>query len=346
MIDELKRILKSTTEEEAKSLLLQTLYGIHMNKEVTEYTDSDLAADVKRTYNDFLQYKRKQATEQRHDYKSYHLVFGDSPAGSLKQALKKMKLNQEEKVISFSDLFSIGPLTKLEEAEGVLERREWFENHLIVDDDFPSDYLYSFNKTIDEIRAIPSNAAITIWAGENAHEQTGLRLVMRLLNERSNDIQLINSTELHRKLLNTLEIQYQLLHTGEISPEQLITMYKKGQNTLPLTPEERISLEKEYTELSTTNEVLRIWQGDSIQSVEEGYFDDLIIQTARRLFAKRGIEEFMKSARLIGELIGHLNQYVGDQFFEYRVRHLILNGVFEIKGVPKAMRFYSIRFKK
>lgn len=346
MIDELKRILKSTTEEEAKSLLLQTFYGIHMNEEVTEYTDSDLAADVKRTYNDFLQYKRMQATEQRHDYKSYHLVFGDSPAGSMKQALKEMELNEEERVISFSDLFSIGPLKTLEKEEGVLERCEWFENHLIVDDEFSSDYPYTFNKTIDEIRAIPSNAAIRIWAGENAHEQTGLRLVMRLLTGRSNDIQLVNSTELHRNLFNTSEIQYQLLHTGEISPEQLITMYKKGQNSQPLTSEERISLEKEYAELSSTNEVLRIWQGDSIKSVEEGYFDDLIIQTARRLFAKRGTEEFMKSARLIGELIGLLDQYVGDQFFEYRVRHLILNGVFEIKGVPKAMRFYSIRFKK
>ena len=53
----------------------------------------------------------------------------------------------------------------------------------------------------------------------------------------------------------------------------------------------------------------------------------------------------MKSARLIGEVLGHLEQYIGDAYVEYRVRQLILNDTFEIKGVPKAMRFYSVRLK-
>lgn len=51
----------------------------------------------------------------------------------------------------------------------------------------------------------------------------------------------------------------------------------------------------------------------------------------------------MKSARLIGEIIGHLNQKISDEFFEYRLIQLVLNGVFEIEGVPKAMRFYSVK---
>ncbi len=53
----------------------------------------------------------------------------------------------------------------------------------------------------------------------------------------------------------------------------------------------------------------------------------------------------MKSARLIGEVIGYLDQYIGDEYFEYRVRHLIMNGVFEIEGIPKAMWFYSVKLK-
>jgi len=53
----------------------------------------------------------------------------------------------------------------------------------------------------------------------------------------------------------------------------------------------------------------------------------------------------MKSARLIGEVIGYLDQYISDEYFEYRVRHLITNGIFEIEGVPRAMRFYSVKLK-
>jgi hypothetical protein len=35
---------------------------------------------------------------------------------------------------------------------------------------------------------------------------------------------------------------------------------------------------------------------------------------------------------------------VVDGFIEYRVIELIVNGIFEIKGVPKAMRFYEVKF--
>ncbi|WP_313770613.1 DUF3658 domain-containing protein [Bacillus sp. S/N-304-OC-R1] len=36
---------------------------------------------------------------------------------------------------------------------------------------------------------------------------------------------------------------------------------------------------------------------------------------------------------------------VGDGLIEYRVRELIVNGIFEIKGVLKAMRFYRGKFR-
>lgn len=54
-------------------------------------------------------------------------------------------------------------------------------------------------------------------------------------------------------------------------------------------------------------------------------------------------EEFMKSARLIGEALGHLDQCVGDGFLEYRLRKLIEKGIFEMEGNLKGMRFYSVR---
>ncbi|AWE07331.1 hypothetical protein DCE79_08050 [Lysinibacillus sp. 2017] len=43
--------------------------------------------------------------------------------------------------------------------------------------------------------------------------------------------------------------------------------------------------------------------------------------------------------------MGHLNQYIGDQFIQYRVIRLIMNGVLDMEGVPTAMRYYSIKIK-
>ncbi|WP_228275825.1 DUF3658 domain-containing protein [Gracilibacillus oryzae] len=70
-----------------------------------------------------------------------------------------------------------------------------------------------------------------------------------------------------------------------------------------------------------------------------------IIKQAHKLHSEQKDHGFMKTARLIGEVIGNLDQYFGDEFFEYRVRNLIMNGVFEISAVPKGMRFYSVRVK-
>ncbi|WP_113927899.1 hypothetical protein [Bacillus sp. P14.5] len=57
MIEELKRIVKDTTEEEAKSLLLRTLYGIQMTDEIAEYSDLDFSADLKKPIRIFCSIK-------------------------------------------------------------------------------------------------------------------------------------------------------------------------------------------------------------------------------------------------------------------------------------------------
>ncbi|MED4074532.1 DUF3658 domain-containing protein [Priestia endophytica] len=73
------------------------------------------------------------------------------------------------------------------------------------------------------------------------------------------------------------------------------------------------------------------------------YRDGCFVNKAQYLHNDQGIKKYMKSVRLVGEGVGHLQQYPGDAFFEYRVRQLIMNGVFEIQGVPKDMRFYSVK---
>jgi hypothetical protein len=49
---------------------------------------------------------------------------------------------------------------------------------------------------------------------------------------------------------------------------------------------------------------------------------------------------------VIGEVLGHLDQYIGDAFLEYRIRKLIDAGVFELEGDLKARRFYSLRLNR
>ncbi|WP_231687559.1 DUF1835 domain-containing protein [Bacillus sp. FJAT-22090] len=342
-MNELKELVKKLSEDEVKSLLFQILFRINMVEE-TKYSEKQFTEDLKKIYKDFLNYKSTKITNED-DYKVVHIVFGDSPAGSLKMVLRDMELQITEKVISFSDLFSIGPVWKLHEEIGFTKRYEWLKNHINIDEEVMDKYQVNFNNTTLKINAIPQNVPIIIWIGDNSHEQTALRYVLYLLREKTNNITLIDTTTNYKNLFHIPEVEYFPLHTGEITPEKLRLIYEKNSAVKPLSQEERKKFEDQWEELSTKHEVLRIWTNTEICSVDQDFYDDYIINTVRNLHNELKNKDFMKSARVIGEVIGNLNQYIGDQFVEYRVRHLIMNGVFEIEGIPKAMRFYSVKLR-
>jgi hypothetical protein len=112
-----------------------------------------------------------------------------------------------------------------------------------------------------------------------------------------------------------------------------------------LTQHEREDFEKEWLSLSASQETLRIWRNGRIHSVPEDYYDEYMIKRAKKLHGKTKTKEWMKSARLIGDALGHLDQYVGDSFLEYRLKKLIEADVFEWEGSLEAMRYYSVRLR-
>lgn len=340
MIDELKSIIKNSTEEEAKSILYFIFSQIKVAEQFERYSDNELIEDIKKIYSNFLKWKRDQAISHKNKpYNVAHIVFGDSTAGSLKIALQKLGLREEEKVITLSDKFSIGPTWQLHEQVGLNNRYEWLMKHINIDEEVLDSYQENFNKSILELKSIPNETSIIIWMGDNAHEQIGLRFVLYLLKEKTNEITVINTTASN----TNPNVEY--LHTGEISIDILNLIYEKNKEGIALTQSERKHFEQEWEQLASRQEVLRVWENESIQSVHESYFDPIIIKAAEELHKSKNSKEFIKSARLIGEVMGQLNQYIGDQFLEYRVIHLIVNGIFDMEGVPKAMRYYSVKLR-
>ncbi|MFJ8064602.1 DUF1835 domain-containing protein [Psychrobacillus sp. NPDC096426] len=337
MINKIKNIVEKLSEQEAKSLLLQHLYRIQLLEE-TKYPEDKFLEDLKKEYHDLLQFASKPGQT---NYNTIHIVFGDSPAGSLKIALPR-----DEKVIRFSDQFSIGPVHQLHTERGLELRKKWLYLHINLDEQSTLTYLEDFQQTLTEISNIPEHIPIYIWTANNAHEQTSARLVVHALKNRKNTIRLINVYTSYQNHWPTPPEEFFPRNTGEVSAENLKIIYAANKNDQPLTEHTRNKLADEWEKLAETTEVLRIWEDDQIKSVSESYFDAFIIEKARYLHNEQTKPDFMKSARLIGEVIGHLNQYTGDQFIEYRVRQLILQGIFEIEGVPKAMRFYSVKMKE
>ena len=272
-----------------------------------------------------------------------HILFGASAAGSLKYVLRETGFDKKEKVISFEDTFSIGPIRQLHKEKGKEARFDWMKQLILNEEEF-IDYTQSFDRAIGQIANIPAGAHITIWTSNNAHEQTGLRFAAFLLKGRNMKIGHINTTVEYGERLLVSKDKYAPLHTGEISPEKLQIIYQQNRGKL-FTGLDRAELEKEWLTLAEGQDTLRIWRDGRIQSVPENYYDEMIVKNAAKLQGKKRASAFMKSARLIGEVLGHSDEYIGDAFFEYRLRRLIESGVFEAEGNFEAMQFYNVRLK-
>ncbi|WP_316569601.1 DUF1835 domain-containing protein [Neobacillus sp. YIM B06451] len=341
----LKEKVRNLSENEAKSLLFLILLRIEMAEE-TEASDEQLSKVLREIYADFLKNNAGHSnSESVQSPAAFHIVFGESTLHMLKHVLKTAGKADKEQVIGFRDLFAIGPLTGLDEEAGISNRHEWLKNHIHNDRDYLDEYISKMKKAIEALKAIPEGVPVYVWAGENAHEQTGVGFAMHLLRGKKNDVSLFNTTARFRDKYNTEEIEYRPLHTGECHPEKLWSIFEENRNNMSITMENRLKFESEWKEISEGDAVLRIWEAGKVCNVGEDYFDQILIRIAQELSRKKLEKDFWMAARIIGEAIGQIEQYVGDAFLEYRLKHLIAEGVFEVRGSTQGMRYYSVRLR-
>ncbi|ALC84134.1 hypothetical protein AM592_06810 [Bacillus gobiensis] len=267
-----------------------------------------------------------------------HIVNSESAAGSLRVGLERPKT-----VIGFPDSFSVGPLWKLDEKIGQSNRTEWLFGNINF---FQEDYEYEnkFTNTLREIEDIANDVPIYIWYGNNADEQTALRFFLYLLQEKTNEIFLMNSGILYKKYSAT-EDEQPIFHTGQIDSKYLRLFFENNKENKPLSDNKRIKFHKEWEKQSQTKEVLRLWINDEIKGAPKHYYDPLIIETIEKLHHKQGTKDFVKTGRVIGEILTQMDSYIDQFFLEYRIRHLIYSGILELKGIPKSMRHYSVKLR-
>lgn len=334
MIDKIKNAVEVMYEDEAKHLLQSILIQLNLLEE--NYSEDAIKnlMDIPKQLTSNTSYIRN-VKESTH----VHIAFDDSTAGCLKYMLSQEE-QLEERVIAFSEFFSIGPINKLHMNEGQLARQKWLVNNLTAYDNyFEEEYLPRFLETMEELHTIPIDTPITIWKANNAHEHVGLCFVMAQLKDKKN-IRVMNTSEASKEILKQ---EYDIRGTGELAPESLALIQKSFVELPYLTVEKRMQFEHEWDSLSKSTGFLRVWTDNEVCSVQEDYFDQFIIECAKSIGAD---QEFLKAPRVIGEALGHVEQLVGDTFLEYRLKELIKQEVFEFEGSLDEMRFYSVKLRK
>lgn len=272
-----------------------------------------------------------------------HIVFGETTAGAMKWMLSKEK--RQEHVIGFPDSFAIGPIRELETEKGLVGRIQWFKDNLSIGDMaeyYSNDYESSFRQALQEIGDIPKDATIIIWTADNATEQTGLRFVMKLLEDRENKIFVVDTNECFNKYCKPLDVFYTSLHTSEVSPDHLKIILEKSDSYDPISLDAKKKFVEKWKTLSESEEVLRLWEDGAIRSVSVDHLDAYIIHSVRRLEWKYG-EGFRGCSRLVGDILGHIEQYVGDAFIFNRIHYLIEQGKLEYEGTLGKVRKLRVR---
>ncbi|TKC18938.1 DUF1835 domain-containing protein [Robertmurraya kyonggiensis] len=259
-----------------------------------------------------------------------HVVSTESAAGSLRFGLPRPRM-----VIGYPDSLANGPILNLHTEVGLSYRIEWLYENINSEQE---DHLFEnqIMNTLREIEDIALDAPVYIWYGNNAMEQVGLRFFLYQLREKNNKIFLINSTEFNENAVEPV------FYTSQMETDDLRVIFEKDKK--PLTEKERAQYQKEWEQLSETKEVLRIWEDSQIKSVPEDYYDSFIIETLRNMHIQQDQKDFIKTGSLIGEILDSHIQ-IDIFFLEYRIRHLVYNGVFELKGIPKSMRHYRVKIR-
>lgn len=331
-------LIEELSSSEAKTVLLNILYQIQAFHN-SENSHEETMTELFHLYDEILNGLQNSKHVDR-AYETVHIVCGESPAGLLRSAL-----GRGNKVIGFPDTFAVGPLRELHKDSGRNERYEWLRDHLNMEMDYiEEEYEKRIINTIAEIEAIPENVPIVIWAAANADEQTGARYILHLIQHKEYDIFLINATPVYSEFAAESESHFNLKHLGEGEPEVFKRIYENKPLT-PLSNEKKNQLQKEWNHLLNTDEVVRIWNNGKIEGVKEDHYDSFLITIVQNLHTEYGITVFIKAGRIIGEAIFQTDQIISDTFLEYRLRCLVYNGTFAIKGIPKSLRHYSVKLK-
>lgn len=274
-----------------------------------------------------------------------HIVIGDSFAGGMKQALSELGRKETHKLIALRENYAIGPITDLDSPEGREARGDWFRNNLTEAFDVYTEFGEEYRQLVASIEQIPEQAEVIVWTSGNACEQAGMRHALYLLRNKPNSISLNDACAFCEELYNRPDASMTYRHSGEITSEKLREAIVRldGKGKLHATDIARLA--REWQLLTEQAGTLRIWQDGAVLDVPPDYYDAYLLEKLDGLRPPAGDNAFLKSARLIGEAMGYCEQYIGDAYFEYRLREMIYDGVLEIKGVPAAMRYYSIRRK-
>lgn len=258
-----------------------------------------------------------------------HITFSLSTQGSIKHAIRQHHLQRDETVLCVNEIFSIGPLSSQE------ERKNWLETYIFRDNEERELYEDFQNDWKKKISGLPCDVDVWVWYSQSTHEEIGLRFVMSELINKCSMVYGVDTTEGLKRVQPNMMIR----QSGELASDLLMKLRSESKR---FSIDECQQLAKEWEELKRNPSTLRIWQ-DGIVHVAEDALDSFIMESAERAHAELN-EEWLIPMRIIGEIMGAIDDYISEEFVEKRLMTLAKQGLFEIVGDTTDMYSYQVKY--
>ncbi|GLI04103.1 hypothetical protein YDYSG_01330 [Paenibacillus tyrfis] len=195
------------------------------------------------------------------------IVFGEAAAGCLKVA---MGTRPDKSVIHWEDDLMSGPPVCAASQNWEDVRLCWRES---IANEEARQYLPYLKSNMEAWREWLSRLSanpvpVVVWAADNVFEQTGLRGVLASLPP-GVSVSVMNVT---------VASEGRLRYTGEAAPDELASWIG---NAEPLVPRTREWLIRDWRRLVKEAGLLRIYENGHLQTTDESYFDETIVQVVR-----------------------------------------------------------------
>ena len=264
-----------------------------------------------------------------------HIVFNTADIEVLQKAIELDETLAGD-IVEIKDDYAVGPLEDIYTDEGAEARRHWWVKLLHTGDldGHASKDIVNDHRTVEQLTErlnADEKEAVWIWAGQNKHDVCGYFWLLHYLKPYQGRIFILYLNNL--PFLTEQGSLFYPKHLFKIPPKEFLKAKKLAR---PITPSEFELDPDEWIRISKAGSEVRLLEGGkklNLQPVE--YYDEVL--------KKYITGDFSKAFKIISQFLSKEPETTGDMFLLWRLKQMLPQSGWEVRGEVKAMKDFEIR---
>lgn len=264
-----------------------------------------------------------------------HIVFNTADVAVLQKAAELDETLAGD-IIEIKDDYAVGPLENIYTDEGAEARRHWWVKLLHGGDldghanlDIVNDRR-TIARLIEQLDT-DEKETVWIWAGQNKHDVCGYYWLLHYLKPCQGRIFILYLNNL--PFINEQGALFYPTNLHKIPPREFLKAKKLAR---PITPSEFELDPDEWIRISKADSYIRLLEGGKKLSLHPVDFYDEALK-------KYITGDFSKAFKIISQFLSKEKETTGDMFLLWRLKQLLPESGWEVKGEVKAMKDFEIR---